>query len=242
MVVGVAHLQAKADLHNAQWGASVFAPEMQAQIRHLIAGIASFRPTKVAIEARADNPVYVARYNAYRRGTYRLGPNEDDQFGYRLAALAGLPTIYPIDSTGYFPFDYDSVRAAATKNGQEDVLSAAAAEIQPLVKKSDAFERSSNLLALLRYENSPQALRTNASWYMYLATIGNGSSDHAGAALTSNWYARNLQIFANITHALKPGDRVVVFIGQGHAAMLRPMIDRSPFLVDVDPLPYLPRD
>src|SRR6185437_10133633 len=96
MVVGVAHFVAKADLHNSTWGSSALSPAMQAQIVRVNSALARFRPTKVMIEARADNPVYVERYRAYRQGQYRLGPNEREQFGYRLAGSLGLSTIYPI--------------------------------------------------------------------------------------------------------------------------------------------------
>jgi hypothetical protein len=241
LIVGVAHLEAKADLHNASWGLSVFAPAMQAQIVRLTRALAGFKPTKVMIEARADNPLYVQRYGAYLRGAYRLGSNEDDQLGYRLARLCGLPTVYPIDSTGNFPFDYDAVRAAAAKSGQDALIARANAELAPLVAQSRRMERAGNLLGLLRYLNTDAALRLNAGWYMYLDLIGSPPADDQGERLTSAWYGRNLEIFANIARDLKSGDRALVFIGQGHAAMLRPMIERSPFLKDVDPERFLPK-
>jgi hypothetical protein len=108
MVVGLSHFVHKLDLHNSTWGSSPLSPEMQKQIGQIVAALAKFRPTKVMIEARANDPVYVQRYLAYRRGPYRLGPNEREQFGYRLAGLLGLPTIFPIDSIGDFPFDSHS--------------------------------------------------------------------------------------------------------------------------------------
>ena len=238
LVVGVAHLVAKADLHNATWGEDALQPAMQKQIKAAVAKLAAFRPTKVMIEALASNPMYVKRYKAYLAGRYTLGPNEDDQFGYRLAALAHNPTIYPIDAQG-FPFNYDSVKASAKAHGQTQTLHDAEAHIQPLVSRSNALEKQDRLLDLLRYLNTPQALAANAAWYMYVDRIGDAKLDYAGADLTSDWYARNLHIFANVVHPLKPGDRVVVIIGQGHAAMLRRMIQISPFVQDVDPERYL---
>lgn len=240
MVIGVAHLEAKDDLHNSTWGSSVFSPDMQRQIGRIIGSLARFNPTRVMIEGRADDPVYVQRYAAYRHREYQLGPDEDDQFGYRLAGSLGLPTIYPIDSTGDFPFDYDSVQAAAVKDHQKSVLVQATAELTGLARRQNRFERASDLIGLMRYLNTREALKGNVGWYLYLDLIGNASGDNAGQSLTSNWYARNLQIFANIARDLRPGDRIIVFIGQGHAAMLRPMIDRAPFLIDVDPEAYLP--
>lgn len=180
------------------------------------------------IEARADKSIYEQRYEAYRHGQYRLGPNEDDQFGYRLAGLAGLPTIDPIDSTDDFPFDYDSVQVAAARSGQSSILAQVNAEINDrLVRREEPLERNSDLIGALRFLNTREALNANAGWYLYMDLIGTRSRNGAGQSMADNWYARNLQIFANIARDLRPGDRVVVFIGQGHAAMLRPMIDRA---------------
>jgi hypothetical protein len=241
LILGVAHLVAKADLHNATWGQDALAPAMQRQIAGVVARLEAFHPTKVMIEALPGDPKYVARYKAYLAGTYTLGPNEDDQFGYRLAAAEHLPTIYPVDVKAGFPFDYPAVTASAQRHGQTAILDDAARHVRPLVDRMNALEKQSRLLDLLRYINTPQALATNASWYTYVARIGDARGDTAGADLVSFWYARNLHIFANMMHDVAPGDRVVLIIGQGHAAMLRPLVKLSPFLVDVDPERYLRR-
>ncbi len=237
MIVGVAHLVAKNDLHNATWRDDSLAAPMQAQIATVVSRLATFRPTKVMIEADPNDPKYVERYKAYLAGAYRLGPNEDDQFGYRLAAITRNPTIYPIDAVN-FSFDYPTVVASAKRNNDNDFLAQAESHVQWLVARSNALERDDRLRDLLRFLNTPQALDANAAWYMYVNRVGS-ARDFAGADLVASWYARNLHILANITRALMPGDRAVVFIGQGHAALLRPWVELSPFLEDVDPEPYL---
>ncbi len=239
MIVGVAHLVAKSDLHNAAWSQDALSPAMQAQIVAVVSRLAAFKPTKVMIEAVASDPKYVQRYKEYLRGAYRLGPNEDDQFGYRLAALSHNPTIYPIDTKSGFPFDYDAVVASAKKHGQTAILQQADAHSRPLIRVSDTLEKQSRVLDVLRYLNTPQALSLNASWYMYVNRIGDARGDYAGADLVAFWYARNLHIFANMTHVIAPGDRVVLIIGQGHAAMLDSMVKLAPYLQFVDPESYL---
>ena len=165
-----------------------------------------------SIEARADNPLYVQRYLAYRRGKYRLGANEREQLGYRLAGLRRLPTIYPIDSTGNFPFDYANVQAAAAKNDQNAILTQADVQEETAIRTENRLQRADDIVGCLRFLNMPRTLKANEGWYLYVDLVGTGSSA-AGETLTSNWYARNLQIFANIARDLRPGDRVVVFIG-----------------------------
>lgn len=122
---------------------------------------------------------------------------------------------------------------------EQDMLGEADALSQPLVDRSNTLERQSRLIDLLCYLNTPAALALNRGWYLSIDRIGGAPPNDAGAKLASYWYARNAEIFANITRDLRPGDRVVVFIGQGHAAMLRPMIDSAGFASDVDPERYL---
>ena len=45
--------------------------------------------------------------------------------------------------------------------------------------------------------------------------------------------------FSNLPSVVRPGDRVVVLMGQGHAYLLREFVRLNPNLVDVDPLQYL---
>ncbi|MDQ2679521.1 MAG: DUF5694 domain-containing protein [Candidatus Eremiobacteraeota bacterium] len=238
MVVGVAHLEAKNDLHNSTFSDDPRSPRMQAQIQAVIQRLLKFNPTKVMIEARPEKPIYVQRYEQYLDGNYTLGANEDDQFGYRLAALAKNPTIYPIDTNGGFPFDYDAVKASAKLHGQTGLLDDAELFTKPCITKANDLERAGTMLQLLRYLNQQDALACNAAFYSFSDPIG-ARSDYAGANLVSFWYARNLHIFANIMHNTKPGDRVVVFVGQGHAAILDPMFKLAPYLQFVDPLTYL---
>ncbi len=94
-------------------------------------------------------------------------------------------------------------------------------------------------LPSLRYLNSEEYLSVNAGWYMFVNQIG-AVSDYAGADLVSNWYARNLHMFANIRRSihLTPA-RIVVFVGAGHVTLLRSMASLDSDMQLVDPLIYL---
>lgn len=240
MIVGVAHFAAQADLHNAAWREGALSPPMQAQIKAVTSRLDAFRPTKVMVEGDATSPVFAERYKAYLAGSFALGANEVYQLGFRLAALAHNATIYPIDTHGGFPFDYDSVKRSAALHQQSAVLDAAEASGRPGRQRENELESRGALIDLLRYLNSPESLHANAAWYMYVDRIGDGSHDYAGADLVSFWYARNLHMFANIMHTVVPGDRIIVIVGAGHAAMLRPLVELSPDLKLVEATQYLP--
>jgi hypothetical protein len=239
MIVGVAHLKAKHDVHNSVFTDSPLSPKRQAQIAAIVERLARFHPTKVLIESTMGDPVWNRRYQQYLAGTFKLGDNEVYQFGYKLASRSGNPAIYPVDTWGPQLIDDKS----ASGKRIDAYLEANFAKLQDAtfdayVKRSDSIERTGTYLKLLQYLNTDAAIRANASSYAVLAGMGY-SSDQAGAAYVAQWYTRNAYIYANIRQVIKPGDRVVVLFGQGHEYLLREFIRLAPDLTYVDPLDYL---
>ncbi|MGB7554813.1 MAG: DUF5694 domain-containing protein [Candidatus Korobacteraceae bacterium] len=212
--------------------------KMQAQIAAVTQRLLKFAPNKVMIEAEYQNQTIRQQYQDYVAGKFALGPNENFQYGFRLAAMAGNKAIYPIDVQG-FPFEYEKLQAFAKAHGQESIMGAADSETFGKFQAGmDAAMRTGRLLDVLRFLNSREALRENEGWYLMIDRIGAGD-DYPGADLVSNWWARNLHIFANVLRTIEPDDRVVLFIGQGHAAILRSFIEDSPAVELVDPEEYL---
>ena len=98
MVVGVAHFNNPGrDVVNTKVD-DVLAPKRQTEIAAIVAQLAKFHPTHVAVEwpvAKQDK--LDARYAAYRAGTYTLSRDERDQLGLRLAAKLGLAQVDAVD-------------------------------------------------------------------------------------------------------------------------------------------------
>jgi Family of unknown function (DUF5694) len=239
MVLGVAHLEAKHDIYNSVFQDSPLSPKRQAQSAAVVERLARFRPTKVLIEAPFGNPVYAERYRKYLAGQFALPADEIYQFGFRLAARAGNTTIYPIDT-----FD-PSLIDDATPSGKR-IMAFLTAHFNDVRDPAfdaynahdDRIERSGTYLDVLRYLNTDAAIRANASWYSVMAGMGR-DADYAGARYVAQWYARNSYIFSNIVSVVRPGDRVVVIMGQGHEYLLREFVRLNPNMTDVDPLGYL---
>jgi hypothetical protein len=239
MIVGVAHLVARNDIHTSQFTDNPLSPKRQAEIADIVRRLARFEPTKVLVEADMDDPVYARRYDNYVRNNYTLPANEVYQFGFRLAKVSGNSTIFPIDTDGPQLIDDatpvgKSIEAflKANFNNVDDPITDAS------MNRDDAIERRGTYLDVLRFLNTDEAIRANASWYSVFDGTGR-SADNAGAAYVSQWYARNCYIFSNILSVITPGDRVVVLIGAGHTYLLREFARLNPHLVDVDPLKYL---
>jgi len=239
MIVGVAHFVSRHDVHNASLS-DILGPEHQKQIQEVLDHLAPFKPTKVMIEKPYGDATYAEQYRQYLKGAYVLGGNEIYQLGFRLAALAKDASIYPIDTPDddSFPFDYEGLLAAEKQHGQK-FIAAAEEHWKPFLQRQDDLEQHGTIPDLLRYLNTPEAIAFNAAWYTYADRIG-ADKDYKGADVVSNWYARNLHMFANIMRCIDSSDdHVVVIVGQGHAYLLRDLVRLSPDLELVDPETYL---
>jgi hypothetical protein len=235
MIVGTAHFVSKADVHNADF-MDPFSPTMQAQIEQVVQRLSAFKPTKVLLECAPSDTRCVDQYVKYRQGTYALTGTEIDQIGYRIAARAKLPTVYGVDYRE--GLDFNALLASAKKNGQPYMDEAEAHVKSCGLDQMTALQRRGALLELMQLLNSQPALDCNASWYMYADRVG-ADSDYSGAEFAAHWYSRNLHMLANIMRHSEPGDRVLVLIGQGHAALLDPFVKLAPYADFVDPLVYL---
>lgn len=236
MVVGLFHLANPGrDLFNVQVD-DVLAGRRQADIVRVVEGLARFAPTDVMVEWPAD--LTDQRYAAYLAGTLEPSPNEVVQLGFRLAKRMELPRVHGIDVDGDFPFE--PVRAFAQAHGGQARLDAAMASVGQHVQAMNAKLAEGSIGGALRYVNEPGRALRNHGFYIDMLRLGE-RDDQPGAALASAWYARNLAICARMLQALSPGDRAVVFYGDGHAHLLRQcvvevpgveLVEANDFLVD----------
>jgi hypothetical protein len=239
LILGIAHLEARRDVYNSVFTDDPLSPKRQAQINVVIEHLARFHPTKVLIEATYGDEIWNERYHEYLAGKFKLAANEVYQFGFKLAARAGDSSIYPIDTFGPTIVDENS---PAGKRIEAYVIANFKSVKDPTFDayhaRDDALERDGTYLDLLRFLNTDAAIRASASWYPMFAGIGRGTDD-AGASYVAQWYTRNVYIFSNIQSLIRPGDRVVVIMGQGHKYMLSQLAQLDPDIEYVDVLDYL---
>jgi hypothetical protein len=235
MIVGDFHMSNPGhDLHNVQVD-DVLAPKPQAEIRGALDGLARFRPTVVVAEW--DAATVADRYPKYLAGTAPPSRNEVVQLGFGLARLAHARMI-GIDVDGGFP--YEAVQAAAAAGGQQALLTAAEDDVQAMVATQEQTLRGHGVSATLRFLNDPRRLAGDNAFYRTTLRIGAGDKQ-PGADLLTAWYRRNFLICANLIQAAKPGDRMVVFYGSGHAFLLRQCVQETPGFQLVEPNAYLPK-
>lgn len=201
----------------------------KSEVSELVAYIKQFKPTKIAIEAKPDWKLG-KKYKEYRKGMHRNNRNESYQLGMRIANDYNLDTIYSVDAKTLSD-DLFTSNPEFMKKMTKDYDFESDDPFEAMVKKS--FDESAkmpskvNLLEYFKYSNSIEGHRNNYGAYF----IGDFKlEDNRGADFLSVWwYNRNLRIFRNIQKINQTKeDRILVIIGNGHASVLRHMIESSP--------------
>jgi hypothetical protein len=236
MVVGVFHMDNPGhDMHNVA-ADDVLAPKRQTEIAAVAEALNRFKPTLVAVEWPADKADQ--RYGQYRAGT--LPPNRDEsvQIGFRLAAKAGLAHVAGIDVLTDFP--YEAVDAYGKAHGQKAFLDGLWKDGQARVDAINATLTSHSIGATLHFLNEPERIARDHDFYRTMLRVG-GGNEQPGVALLTAWYDRNFRICANLVQEAKPGDRVVVVYGAGHAFLLRQCFAEMPGYRLVEANDFLPQ-
>ena len=245
MIVGTVHFgNPGQDLNNVAMD-PVTTPAKQAELAAVAVALARFRPTAVAVERQAADPATLldARYPAFTPAMLLTNPDERYQVAYRLAHNAGLDRVYAIDEQGgegrrdYFPFDKVSDWFEA--HGRAGEFAALNSQIAAYTADLEVRQRTETIGALLTDTNRPDhPIHGSLSFYYGLLTFGDGV-EQPGANLNAGWYERNARIFVKLMTVARPGDRIVVVFGVGHAYWLRHFVENTPGFELVDPVPYL---
>lgn len=238
MVLGVYHMDNPGLDYANPTVDDVLTPKRQEEIEAVARALAEFRPTRIAIEAEPSrDSAFNARYRAYLGGSYALTRDERDQLGLRMARMLGHDRVYPVDYK--LDMDVGGTIQFAAQNGQGELVQRMTAQIQAIMAEENAKQATHSVGAILADANSARADSMHG-WYLVMATVGRDTA-YRGAHEVSNWYTRNLHIFANIARVAQPGERVLVIMGAGHGTLLRQFIDESPDLDLVPAEPYLAR-
>jgi len=201
----------------------------KSEVTELVEYLKKFNPSKIAIEASPQWEAS-AKLRKYKAGEFRDKRGERYQLGMRLADELLLDTLYAINSWGL-----------AEQKGLLD-----SAYIQNLWKdydwqSNDPFSQymddwykeetklvsQMNLLEFFKMINSREW--HNYGYGSYL--VGDFKLDnYQGADLLSVWwYNRNLRIFRNLQKITESeNDRILVIFGNGHASILRQLLEASP--------------
>lgn len=236
LICGMVHFAWEHDVQTYDVG-DVTGDKRTQEIEELVARLARFRTTQVALEILElhEHAAVNERYRRYLAGDLELERAESEQVGFRLARRLGHREVHPVDWMGSIP----GQRAFG------EVMDWAR-EHEPLLYgelwgegggRHDVAERP--LIDLIREHNTTACDAEGQRHHLRLAQIGQGE-DYVGIDWLMWWYRRNLILFKNITDlARQPEDRVIMIVGAGHRFLLNQFLaDSGRYRVE-DALSYL---
>lgn len=206
----------------------------QIEIEELVSKLASFEPTKIAVEMAVDKAELLnEKYTKYNVGTYKLDMNEIFQIGFRLGRKLRHDQIYPIDWIDHAEMEYGDMERWAKEN-QPELFS----EIYDGIYIPELTERKS-ILDYYRELNDPIWLNTLHKMYVNIARIGD-FNNYVGIKWLSWWYKRNLIMFSNLTRLINlQEERILFIVGSSHSTIINKFIEESEVCKVTRPLYYL---
>ncbi len=238
LVLGVFHLQdAGLDAYKPEFPFDIRTPERQRELEDVIARLAAWRPTRIAVEARPERQARLdslfAVYPGNGMDTLR---NEIYQIGFRLAKRLGLPGIHAIDASAR------SLDSGLTREEWERRQRALArgplsavdwdARFTALYRADDSLKTVRSLRATLLSANTPERLAVGHGHYLVGNLLNGAPGEYFGAdGFVSAWYNRNIRIYSNLVRLIRgPEERVLVIFGAGHVPILHHLLLSSPVL------------
>ncbi len=232
MVLASYHLSATPD--------DTLAPQRQAEIIEVVERLRRFEPTKIVVELLPEHEAaFNADYQAYLAGEHALGANERQQIGMRLAAELGHDRLYAADFYDHqfeIYMDFPGMIAAAEEAGQTHLVEnhGQIGARYDAVLEGWADQSFCERLIVLNGK-AYDALHSN---YLTLAQMGDLDTPYATEQM-SEWWRRNLHIFAQTAKFAEAGDRILVVYGSGHKHLLEYFFGHSDEFTLADPLDYL---
>lgn len=201
----------------------------KSEVNKLIDYIKKFKPNKIAIEA-TDKWEASYKFKKYKDGEYRDQRDELFQIGMRIANEIKLDTLYSIDANSMSD-DIEKLDSIYTKKLYKDFDFQNNDPYRQMTLKwyegeSEIIPKT-DLLDYFKHLNSRESHLYGYGAYL----VGDFKLDNERGAdiLSFWWYNRNVRIFRKLQRITKnKDDRILVIIGNGHAAVLRHLIESSP--------------
>ncbi len=244
LILGTYHMDnPRLDAKNLE-ADDVLLPKRQREIAELNDKLARFNPTKIAVEgAYSDKAYWDSRYQKFLAGQYKLTRNEIEQIGFQLAKRLNHKSVYPIDYPMFMSgLRYDEVEFPKPKPRPAPVRDSIEVKTAPpVLSEGDLLLRRSTVTEfLLNINKEENYLKDHGENYLRQLMPDNNSAIYESADRITNWYQRNLRMFANINRIAKfPNDRVLLIVGTGQLKILKDFALDSPQFCLVEAEGYL---
>ena len=202
---------------------NVMSDKSQKELENITNKIKKFGPDKIFVEWNFQKQDKLDKF--YAKNTDSLLKNNSDeivQIALRSAKKLGHKKLYGIDYNDT-DFPYDSLVKEMKAANQFD-----------LIKKNEETIKHNETdfnTKITKYSLTQLLLDVNTkdiSWYLETAIKGGKTDNFVGAFLVSEWYRRNLYMYALIEKLTESkDDKIMVLLGAGHTAIIREFVKHN---------------
>lgn len=203
---------------------NVMTDKSQKELENITDKIKKFGPDKIFVEWNYQKQAKLDTF--FAKNTDSLLKNDSDervQVALRSAKKLGHKKLYAIDYNDT-DFPYDSLVKEMKVDNQLDLIKKNEETMKNYETDFNAKITKYSLTQLLLDVNKP-----DLSWYLQTAIKGGKTDNFVGAFLVSEWYRRNLYMYALITKLTESKDeKIMVLLGAGHTEMIREFVKHNP--------------
>jgi len=208
---------------------NVMSDKSQKELENITNKIKKFGPDKIFVEWNYQKQDKLDKF--YNKNTDSLLHKKSDeivQIAIRSAKKLGHKKLYAIDYNNT-DFPYDSLVKGMTAANQFDLIK----KNEEVMKQYETDQNKKiakySLTELLLDVNTKASNEENIGWYLETAIKGGKTDDFVGAFLVSEWYRRNLYMYALIEKLTETkDDKIMVLLGAGHTAIIREFVKHNP--------------
>ncbi|WP_228519083.1 DUF5694 domain-containing protein [Flavobacterium sp. LC2016-12] len=202
----------------------VMTDKSQKELENITNKIKKFGPDKIFVEWNYQKQAKLDTF--FAKNTDSLLKNDSDervQVALRSAKKLGHKKLYAIDYN-QTDFPYDSLVKEMKKANQFDLIKKNEEIMKNYETDFNTKITKYTLTQLLLDVNKP-----DLSWYLQTAIKGGKTDNFVGAFLVSEWYRRNLYMYALILKLTESkDDKIMVLLGAGHTEMIREFVVHNP--------------
>jgi hypothetical protein len=204
---------------------NVMTDKSQKELENITNKIKNFGPDKIFVEWNYETQAKLDKF--YAKNTDSLLHKDADeivQLALRSAKKLGHKKLYGIDYK-HTNFPYDSLVKGMKEADQLDLIQKNNETMANYEKSHNQKITKFSLTEMLIDINTKASNDGNINWYLETANKAGKTDNFVGAFLVSEWYRRNLYMYALIQKlAESKDDKIMVLLGAGHTAMLREFI------------------
>lgn len=208
---------------------NVMSDKSQKELENITDKIKKFGPDKIFVEWNYEKQQKLDKF--YARNTDSLLHKKADeivQIALRSAKKLGHKKLYGIDynDTG---FPYDSLVNGMKAANQFDLIKTNEETMKKYETDQNQKIAKYSLTELLLDINTKKSIEENIGWYLEIAVKGGKTDNFVGAYLVSEWYRRNLYMYALIQKLTESKDnKIMVLLGAGHTSIIREFVKHDP--------------